>query len=95
MVTRKVVLTETQVHLVQVLVAPARHQNVSEAIRAGLKLLEQEEARPYAVKTVQVFVRIPINATCGNSLGISVFRQSRRQSVCPSCCRSRRRRVRW
>ena len=44
MVTRNVVLTETQDQLVQALVASGRYQNVSEAMRAGLRLLEQEEA---------------------------------------------------
>lgn len=45
MVTRNVVLTETQDQLVQALVASGRYQNVSEAIRAGLRLLEQDEAQ--------------------------------------------------
>lgn len=45
MVTRNVVLTEAQDHLVQALVASGRYQNVSEAMRAGLRLLEQEEAQ--------------------------------------------------
>lgn len=45
MVTRNVVLTETQDQLVQALVASGRYQNASEALRAGLRLLEQEEAR--------------------------------------------------
>ncbi|MEP2984695.1 MAG: type II toxin-antitoxin system ParD family antitoxin [Sulfitobacter sp.] len=45
MVTRNVVLTKTQDHLVQALVASGRYQNVSEAMRAGLRLLEQEEAQ--------------------------------------------------
>jgi len=44
MVTRNVVLTETQDNLVQALVASGRYQNASEAMRAGLRLLEQEEA---------------------------------------------------
>ena len=44
MVTRNVVLTETQDQLVQALVASGRYQNASEALRAGLRLLEQEEA---------------------------------------------------
>lgn len=43
MVTRNVVLTETQDQLVQALVASGRYQNVSEALRAGLRLLEREE----------------------------------------------------
>ena len=45
MVTRNVVLTETQDQLVQALVASGRYQTVSEALRAGLRLLEQEEAQ--------------------------------------------------
>ncbi len=45
MVTRNVVLTDTQDELVQALVASGRYQNVSEAMRAGLRLLEQEEAQ--------------------------------------------------
>ncbi|MGX0905344.1 antitoxin ParD1/3/4 [Roseovarius sp. MBR-79] len=45
MVTRNVVLTETQDQLVQALVASGRYQNASEAMRAGLRLLEQEEAQ--------------------------------------------------
>lgn len=43
MVTRNVVLTEAQDHLVQSLVSSGRYQNASEALRAGLRLLEQEE----------------------------------------------------
>lgn len=45
MVTRNVVLTDTQDRLVKALVASGRYQNVSEAMRAGLRLLEQEEAQ--------------------------------------------------
>jgi antitoxin ParD1/3/4 len=45
MVTRNVVLTDTQDQLVQALVASGRYQNVSEAMRAGLRLLEQEQAQ--------------------------------------------------
>ena len=45
MVTRNVVLTETLDQLIQALVASGRYQNVSEAMRAGLRLLEQEEAQ--------------------------------------------------
>ena len=43
MVTRNVVLTESQDKLIQNLVAAGRYQNASEALRAGLRLLEQEE----------------------------------------------------
>ena len=51
MVTRNVVLTETQDQLVQALVASGRYQNVSEAMRAGLRLLEQQEARSIEIRT--------------------------------------------
>lgn len=43
MATRNVVLTETQSELVERLVASGRYQNASEALRAGLRLLEREE----------------------------------------------------
>ncbi|MBU3032052.1 type II toxin-antitoxin system ParD family antitoxin [Paracoccus marinaquae] len=51
MVTRNVVLTETQDRLVQALVASGRYQNVSEAMRAGLRLLEHEEAQLASIRT--------------------------------------------
>ena len=44
MVTRNVVLTDSQSALVDRLVASGRYQNASEALRAGLRLLEREEA---------------------------------------------------
>ena len=43
MTTRNVVLTEAQSSLVDSLVATGRYQNASEALRAGLRLLEREE----------------------------------------------------
>lgn len=45
MVTRNVVLTETQDQMVHALVSSGRYRNVSEAMRAGLRLLEREEAQ--------------------------------------------------
>lgn len=51
MVTRNVVLTETQDNLLQALVASGRYQNASEAMRAGLRLLEQEEAELSGIRT--------------------------------------------
>ncbi|WP_300074532.1 type II toxin-antitoxin system ParD family antitoxin [uncultured Ruegeria sp.] len=50
MVTRNVVLSESQDQLVQNLVASGRYQNASEALRAGLRLLEQEEAGLVSLK---------------------------------------------
>lgn len=44
MVTRNVVLTDQQAELVEQLVTSGRYQNASEALRAGLRLLEREEA---------------------------------------------------
>lgn len=43
MATRNVVLTDTQSDLVDRLVSSGRYQNASEALRAGLRLLEREE----------------------------------------------------
>ena len=43
MATRNVVLTDAQSELVDRLVSSGRYQNASEALRAGLRLLEREE----------------------------------------------------
>lgn len=43
MVTRNVVLTDAQSALIEQLVGAGRYQNASEALRAGLRLLEREE----------------------------------------------------
>ena len=50
MATRNVVLTESQSALVDRLVASGRYQNASEALRAGLRLLESEEAQLDALR---------------------------------------------
>jgi antitoxin ParD1/3/4 len=44
MPTRNIVLTDQQSAFVDALVADGRFQNASEALRAGLRLLEKEEA---------------------------------------------------
>ena len=44
MATKNVVLTDAQSELVNQLVSSGRYQNASEALRAGLRLLEREEA---------------------------------------------------
>lgn len=51
MAMRNVVLTESQSALVDRLVASGRYQNASEALRAGLRLLEREEAQLEAVRS--------------------------------------------
>ena len=51
MATRNVVLTESQSALVDRLVASGRYQNASEALRAGLRLLENEEAQLDALRS--------------------------------------------
>ncbi|MCF6199805.1 MAG: type II toxin-antitoxin system ParD family antitoxin [Hyphomicrobiaceae bacterium] len=43
MVTRNIVLTDVQSSLIDRLVKTGRYQNASEALRAGLRLLEREE----------------------------------------------------
>ena len=45
MATKNVVLTESQAALIDRLIASGRYQNASEALRAGLRLLEQEETQ--------------------------------------------------
>ena len=44
LVTRNVVLTDAQSELLERLVESGRYQNASEVLRAGLRLLEDEEA---------------------------------------------------
>lgn len=44
MATRNVVLTRHQHQLVESLAATGRYQNASEVLRAGLRLLERQEA---------------------------------------------------
>lgn len=48
MATRNVVLTPHQHELVDSLVATGRYQNASEVLRAGLRLLERQEAEEVA-----------------------------------------------
>lgn len=50
MPTRNVVLTDTQTELIDRLIAAGRYQNASEALRAGLRLLEREEAEMTAMR---------------------------------------------
>jgi len=50
MATRNVVLTDAQSSLVDRLVETGRYQNASEALRAGLRLLEREESELNALR---------------------------------------------
>ncbi|EAR51402.1 hypothetical protein OG2516_15599 [Oceanicola granulosus HTCC2516] len=49
MPTRNVVLTDHQSALIDRLVASGRYQNASEAMRAGLRLLEEDESQLHAL----------------------------------------------
>jgi len=48
MATRNVVLSQQQHELVEALVKSGRYQNASEVLRAGLRLVEREEAEETA-----------------------------------------------
>ena len=50
MPTRNVVLTDSQTDLIDRLIADRRYPNASEALRAGLRLLEREEAEMTALR---------------------------------------------
>ena len=50
MPTRNVVLTDSQTDLIERLIADGRYQNASEALRAGLRLLEREETEMTALR---------------------------------------------
>lgn len=50
MTTRNVVLTDAQSKLIDRLVSSGRYQNASEALRAGLRLLERDEAESAALR---------------------------------------------
>ncbi len=50
MATRNVVLTEAQSAMIDRLIASGRYQNASEAMRAGLRLLEREEGEVEALR---------------------------------------------
>ena len=50
MPTRNVVLTDSQTDLIERLITDGRYQNASEALRAGLRLLEREEAEMTALR---------------------------------------------
>ena len=50
MPTRNVVLTDSQTDLIERLIADGRYQNASEALRAGLRLLERDEAEMTALR---------------------------------------------
>ncbi|MBA4227818.1 MAG: type II toxin-antitoxin system ParD family antitoxin [Hyphomonas sp.] len=50
MATRNVVLTDAQSEMIDRLISSGRYQNASEALRAGLRLLEREESENEALR---------------------------------------------
>ena len=50
MATRNVVLTDAQSEMIDRLMSSGRYQNASEALRAGLRLLEREESENEALR---------------------------------------------
>lgn len=62
MPTRNVVLTDRQAKLVDKLVAEGEYQNASEALRAGIQLLEQERAeRKAKLKALRDAIQVGID----------------------------------
>ena len=63
MPARNVVLTDRQEELIKTLVKSGRYQNVSEVLRAGLRLLEQREAEDAGkLKALRAAARIGVDA---------------------------------
>lgn len=63
MPARNVVLTDRQEELVETLVKSGRYQDVSEVLRAGLRLLEQQEAQDAGkLNTLREAARIGVDA---------------------------------
>lgn len=63
MPTRNVVLTDHQEKLIKTLVKSGRYQNVSEVLRAGLRLLEQQEAEDVdKLKALRAAARVGTDA---------------------------------
>lgn len=88
MTTRNVVLTDRQSKLVDRLVACGRYQNASEALRAGLRLIEREEAELMELRT-----RLATGLSQARSGDLAegdgehairrAFAEARRRSRCP------------
>jgi len=63
MPARNVVLTDRQEELIKTLVKSGRYQNVSEVLRAGLRLLEQREAEDAGkLKALRAAARIGVDS---------------------------------
>ncbi|MBV0912585.1 type II toxin-antitoxin system ParD family antitoxin [Anianabacter salinae] len=77
MPTRNVVLTEEQDRFVARLVETGRFQNASEALRTGLRLLEQEETELAALQArLQAAVREYDNGERAEGTGEEVIRRA-------------------
>ena len=89
MTTRNVVLTDRQSKLVDRLVSSGRYQNASEALRAGLRLIEREEA-----ELMELRARLATGLSQARSGDLAegdgehairrAFAQARKPSRCPS-----------
>lgn len=77
MPTRNVVLTDHQSALIDRLVAEGRYQNASEALRAGLRLLEKDEESFDRIKAgVQEGVRQALNGEFAEGSGEEAVRRA-------------------
>jgi antitoxin ParD1/3/4 len=77
MVTRNVVLASEQADLVERLVSAGRYQNASEALRAGLRLLEREEIEAIELrKRLLTSLRQAQNGELVDGSGQSVVRSA-------------------
>ena len=77
MVTRNVVLTSEQAELVERLVSAGRYQNASEALRAGLRLLEREEIEAIELRErLLTSLRQAQNGELADGSGQSVVRSA-------------------
>ena len=90
MPTRNVVLTDSQTDLIERLIADGRYQNASEALRAGLRLLEREEAEMTALRDrLAAGLEEARSGVLAEGSGQDAIRRAFAAARAASCCRSR------